>query len=190
MQNSPATAGQQPSINQLWLAEVSLPDGRVVHFRHVQPDDQPQIEDAIRSASRETLLHRFFSPIRRVSPERLRKMLTIDRAQEACIVGVVEENGGVRIVCGARYVRQPKPRAAEIALTVHDHFQRRGLGTFLLKRLIRLGRSDGIRWFEAYVMSSNVAMLRLLQNVVPAGASWHEAGDVHRIVIDLEGLDT
>jgi RimJ/RimL family protein N-acetyltransferase len=172
-----------------WLAELRLADGRVVYFRHVRPDDETFINAAIRTASRETLLHRFFSPIRNVSPDLLRRLLAIDRVKEACIVGLVAENDTTRIICGARYVRLPKPAAAEIAFTVHDDFQRRGLGTFLLKLLLRLARHDGIRWFEADVMVSNVGMLRLLRRGAPPPARKHCAGDVYHLEMDLGTLN-
>lgn len=172
-----------------WLAEMRLADGRVVYFRHVRPDDEAFISAAIRTASRETLLHRFFSPIRTVSPDLLRRLLAIDRVNEACIVGLVAEQDATRIICGARYVRLPKPAAAEIAFTVHDDFQRRGLGTFLLKLLLRLARQEGIRWFEADVMVSNVGMLRLLRRAAPPPARKHCEGDVYHLEMDLGTLN-
>lgn len=73
-----------------WLAARTLANGTVVRFRYVRPEDEPLISDAIRTASRETLLHRFFSPIRSVAPELLRQMLALDAAREKCIVGVTE----------------------------------------------------------------------------------------------------
>lgn len=169
-----------------WLAELPLTGGPVVRFRHVRPDDEPFIAEAIRTASRETLLHRFFSPIRSVSPDVLRRMLAIDRATETCIVGAVTTNETVRIICGARYVKL-RADAAEIALTVHDDFQRRGLGSFLVRLLARLARAEGIRCFEAEVLASNHKMLKLFKNVAPR-SSGHWTGDVYHIVIDLQTL--
>jgi len=170
-----------------WLAELPLADGTVVRFRHVRPDDEPFIAEGIRTASRETLLHRFFSPIRSVPPKLLRQMLSIDRAKETCVVGVVTEPETVRIVCGARYVKL-KRDTAEIALTVHDNYQRRGLGAFMMKLLARLARSEGIRWFEAEVMASNHKMLKLFKKVAPDRPARNWTGDLYHIVIDLQTL--
>src|ERR1043166_1138509 len=167
-----------------WVAELPLAGGPVVRFRHVRPEDEPFIVEAIRTASRETLLHRFFSPMRSVSPDLLRQMLSIERAKEACLVGVVSERGAVQIICGARYVKL-RPGAAEIALIVHDDFQRRGLGAFLLKLLARLAQGGGIRWFEAEVLASNHNMLQLFKKLAPR-ASGHWTGDVYHIVMDVQ----
>jgi acetyltransferase len=171
-----------------WLAELPLTGGPLVRFRHVRPDDQPFITEAIRTASRETLLHRFFSPIRSVSPDMLRQMLSIDRTKETCIVGVAEESGDARIVCGARYVKLPRAEAAEFAITVHDDFQRRGLGTFLLRLLAGLARAEGIRQFEADVMDSNQKMMNLFRKATTSRRGWQRMGDIHHVVLELSPL--
>lgn len=164
-----------------WLAERPLAHGLLVRFRHVRPEDEPFLSEAIRTSSRETLLHRFFSPIRSVSPDQLRRMLAIDRTKEVCVVGVVQTKGATRIICGARYVRLPRPHAAEIAVTVHDDFQRHGLGTFLLRLLARLAVVDGIRWFEADVMNSNRKMLNLFGKLAPNHSRSRGMGDVTHV---------
>ena len=63
----------------------------------------------------------------------------------------------------ARYVRDTDdPRAAEIAVTIADDWQGRGLGTELLARLSDRARQAGIGRFTATVSADNVAMTRLL----------------------------
>ncbi len=168
-----------------WLADFVLPDGGIVRFRHVRPEDQPFITDAIRTASRETLLHRFFSPIRSVSPDTMRRMLSIDRSKELCVVGVTEQAAVTRIICGVRYVRTGEPGVAEVAITVHDDFQHFGLGGFLLKLLARLARSEGIRRFEADVLASNEKMLKLFDKAALGRTERRRLGDVYHVVIDL-----
>ena len=66
----------------------------------------------------------------------------------------------------ARYVRDAHdPHAAEIALTIVDDWQGRGLGTELLAQLTGRARSAGIRRFTALVATGNVATTALLDNV-------------------------
>ena len=63
----------------------------------------------------------------------------------------------------ARYIRDADdPRAAEIAVTIADDWQGRGLGTELLARLSDRARQAGIGRFTATVSADNVAMPRLL----------------------------
>jgi len=71
--------------------------------------------------------------------------------------------GGVGI---ARYVRDREdPYAAEIAVTVIDGWQGRGLGTELLARLSERACQEGIRRFTAAVAADNAAMTGLLRNL-------------------------
>jgi RimJ/RimL family protein N-acetyltransferase len=184
-EKSARTPDEPPS-----LAELSLAGGPVIRFRHVCPEDESLITEAIRTASRQTLLHRFFSPIRSVSPDQLRRMLAIDRANEVCIVGVITEHNVTRIICGGRYVRLSKPAAAEIAITVHDEFQYRGLGTFLLRLLARLAVTDGIRTFEADVMSSNRKMSNLFRKLAPNLTAARRMGDVIHFVFNVSEVTT
>lgn len=178
-------APPSPSTTPPWLAERTLADGTVVRFRPVRPEDEPLISEAIHSSSRETLLHRFFSPIRSVPRELLRQMLALDATREKCIVGVVTTPDRTRIVCGARYVRLATPRTAEIAITVHDDFQHRGLGTLLLQLLTTVALHDGIGRFEADVMCSNLKMLRLLRKLFPFCRSQRQMGDVMHVTAEL-----
>ena len=161
------------------MVTFQLASGEQIRFRSVDPEDQPMVAEAIRTASRETLLHRFFTPLRGLAPEELRRMLTIDPAREACIVGEQTTEAGKRIVCGARYVRLTDPLVAEIALTVHDEFQGQGIGEFMLGHLIQLGRTDGIRTFAADVLATNTPMLGLLQKFAPQRRSSYNQGVCH-----------
>lgn len=178
MDNAETKSGTPGPDDSGWCAECPLDDGRLVRFRHVRPEDEPLVTEAIRTSSRETLLHRFFSPIRSVSAEQLREMLDIDRAKQTCIVGLITEPDRPRLICGARYVRLERSHTAEIAITVHDEFQHRGLGTFLIQLLARLAMAEGIGWFEAYVMNSNDKMLNLFTKLAPNHVRRREPGDI------------
>ena len=70
--------------------------------------------------------------------------------------------GGVGI---ARYIRdRGDPHTAEIAVTIVDDWQGRGLGTELLARLSDRACQEGIRRFTALVAADNAAMAGLLRN--------------------------
>jgi acetyltransferase len=170
-------------------ATMTLPNGTELRFRPVRPDDEAAIADSIRTASRETMMHRFFTPLRGLPPDQLRRMITIDPAMEACLVGELDENGRHRVVCGARYVRLADRATAEIAVTVHDDFQQLGIGAALLRHLTALARADGIRSFVADVLPSNTGMLRLLRNVLPQHHKFIQAG-VYHVECELNPPDT
>jgi len=162
-----------------WVATFELPDRSVVRFRAVKPDDDVMIAEAIRTASRETMLHRFFTPIRELAAPELRRFLTVDPEKEACLVGVLEDTQGARLVCGIRYVRLIPGTSAEVALTVHDDFQGLGLGTFMLRLLMKMARRSGILQFQADVLATNAAMIHVLRKVAATLRQDFEAGVYH-----------
>ena len=162
----------------------NLANGEQIRFRSVSPDDESMVAEAFNTASQETLLHRFFTPLRRLSSEQVRPLVMIDPLREVCLVGELTVETGKRIVCGARYVRLTDPLMAEIALTVHDDYQGQGVGGFILRQLIRLGRDNGIRIFAADVLATNARMLRLLEKLAPQRRSTLSGG-VCRIEFDL-----
>ncbi len=77
-------------------------------------------------------------------------------------LGALDDADG-RGVGVARYVRDADdPQAAEIAVTVVDDWQGKGLGTELLARLSDRARQEGIRRFTGTVSADNVAMASVL----------------------------
>ena len=71
--------------------------------------------------------------------------------------------------CGvgiARFVRaKDDPRSADVAITVVDEWQGRGLGTELMRRLAQRALEEGIRYFRALVSADNVAAVALLRRM-------------------------
>jgi len=66
----------------------------------------------------------------------------------------------------ARYVRDADdPQTAEIAVTIIDDWQGRGLGTELVAQLSERARAEGIRRFTAPVAAGNPATAGLPRNV-------------------------
>ena len=88
----------------------------------------------------------------------------VDHHDHEALGALDQANGrGVGI---ARYVRDASdPQAAEIAVTIVDDWQGRGLGAELLSQLADRARQEGIRRFTALVTAGNTAMTRLLRNI-------------------------
>ena len=84
----------------------------------------------------------------------------------------------------ARYVRhRDDPHTAEIAVTIVDDWQGRGLGTELLTRLSDRACQEGIRRFTAAVAADNAAMAGLLRNF--GGEQVRREFGTHEYEIDL-----
>jgi ribosomal protein S18 acetylase RimI-like enzyme len=64
----------------------------------------------------------------------------------------------------ARFVRTG-PRNAEVAVTVVDDWQGRGLGTVLLELLAERAREEAIEAFSALTLTTNTEMIDLLRSL-------------------------
>ena len=142
---------------------VMLRDRSAVLIRQVQPSDAPLLADGFARLSAHSRQMRFLRRKDELSTAELRYFTDVDHHDHEAL-GALDPGGrGVGI---ARYVRDAQdPHAAEIALTIVDDWQGRGLGTELLAQLTGRARSAGIRRFTALVATGNVATTALLDNV-------------------------
>jgi RimJ/RimL family protein N-acetyltransferase len=153
-----------------------------IEIRAIRPRDKPRIVDAFAALEPETVYRRFLFHKAALSEEELRRLTEADGVREAALVAAVEAGDGERIVGLGRYVGDG--RAAEIAFTVAEDYQGRGIATRLLRDLARIARRNGIRQFEADVQAGNASMLSVLRHAGLRVAERAEDGVVH-LTLDL-----
>jgi RimJ/RimL family protein N-acetyltransferase len=143
---------------------VVLRDGSAVLIRPVRRADAALLADGFARLSTRSRRLRFLLPKKELSSAELGYFTDVDHHDHEALGALDHADGrGVGI---ARYVRDAAdPQAAEIAVTVIDDWQGRGLGTELVAQLSERARSEGIRRFTALVAADNPAMARLLRNV-------------------------
>lgn len=138
-------------------ADVVLKDGSTVHVRPIRPGDRPGLLRMFRGLSPESLGMRFFAG---VSDELLAR--AVERFLDVDYVlrfGLVATTGAAQDLIGHACYIMTGPGRAEVAFTVSDAFQGRGLGTILLGHLAEIGEANGIREFEADVLPENHRMI-------------------------------
>jgi RimJ/RimL family protein N-acetyltransferase len=136
----------------------------MVLIRQVQSTDVPLLADGFTRLSPRSRRMRFLTRKDKLSAAELRYLTDVDHRDHEALGALSHVDGrGVGI---ARYARDADdPQAAEIAVTVVDDWQGRGLGTELLAQLSDRACSEGIRRFTALVAADNVAMAGLLRNM-------------------------
>ena len=133
-------------------------DGTQINFRPIHPTDEPRMRDLFYALSQQTMYYRFMS-FRRVVPRReIQEFVYIDHRNDVTVVATLPEAHGEEIIAVGSYYLDPKSNMAEVAFVVHDKWQNRGIGTSMLRYLIRIARRNGIRGFTAEVLTDNKAM--------------------------------
>jgi RimJ/RimL family protein N-acetyltransferase len=143
---------------------VVLRDGSAVLIRPVQRTDAPLLADGFTRLSARSRWMRFLTTKKQLSAGELRYLTDLDHHDHEAL-GAVDHRGGLGVGI-ARYVRDAADsRAAEIAVTVVDDWQGRGLGTALLAQLSDRARQEGIHRFTALASADNTAVAALLRNM-------------------------
>ncbi len=145
-------------------APIALRDGSRVLIRRLRDSDSELLLRGFRRLSPESRYRRFLAPTPDLSERTVRYLVEIDHRNHEALIAVDEQcNEGVGV---ARYVRDPaRPDAAEVAVTVVDDWQGRGLGTLLLEAITMRAREEGIDTFTALMLVENRQMMDLLQRL-------------------------
>ena len=151
-----------PDYPKQWESDVVLSDGGTVRVRPVRADDEPGVLALYERLSDESVYLRFFSPVPRPTAVQLERLTSIDYRDRMVLVAQLADE----IVAIARYDRCADDEA-EVAFTVDDDQQGRGLATLLLEHLAVVARGNGIHVFLADTLADNMKMLNVF-----ATAGW------------------
>jgi GNAT superfamily N-acetyltransferase len=150
-----------------------------VRLRVLDPSDRDAVEEGFRSLSAATIRARFLGIVK-MSPRLLSWVDELD-GRERIAVGASHALTGAPLGL-ARCVRDRRdPTRADVAVTVLDRWQGRGVGTALMAELVSRAAAVGVTTFDATVFADNRAARRLA-----AGAGEARAGSTRRGVTSLE----
>ncbi len=161
-----------------WFETV---DGIGLSARPIAADDKDALVDAFRHLSQETVYKRFLAPVKRLTESKLAYLTELDHSDHEALVAVTE---ACEIVGVARYVREPGKAEAEVAVTVRDEWQGRGVGTALLGRLAARASKNGVERFTGVCLATNREMIQLFDEIDPA-ARHHSNGETTVVEVTL-----
>ncbi|MBI4249670.1 MAG: GNAT family N-acetyltransferase [Elusimicrobia bacterium] len=153
--------------------------GERVQIRPIKTADERALRDLFYSHSPETIYLRYGIPLKHLSRRQIQDFVTLDYEQTMAIAAFLPEGASAKMLGVARYYLDPSTRMAEMALTVHDRYQGKGLGRFLFKHLERMARAKGVRGFTAQILMRNSRMLSLFGSMSRRIKSRVEDGICH-----------
>ena len=144
---------------------VQLRDGTPAMIWALSPDDGRGLKERYAQLSPESKYNRFLTSVRELSDRTVRLLVDdVDGVEHVALVLVVfpadahERTAGIgRII---RYRDQPD--AADVAVTVEDEWQGRGVATALMRELVTR-RPPGVQRLQTHVAAGNPASLAMLR---------------------------
>jgi RimJ/RimL family protein N-acetyltransferase len=153
------TAGQLASFDRT----ITLATGQRIRLRPISPEDEPRLIALYERLSRRTVYQRFFTVMRRLPPDWVHFLANVDYHRRFALVAEDAAAAVPTLVAVARY--EPvagEDDVVELAFVVQDAWQGRGLGSLLVRELLRAAELNGFVRYRAYVLGDNRRMLTLL----------------------------
>ena len=142
---------------------VQLRDGTPIEIRPISGSDKEALAAAFERLSPESRYRRFFRPLKRLTATDLRYLTEVDHRDHEALVAIGPDGDLIGV---ARYIRSEEdPASAEVAVTVADDWQSRGVATLLLERLVERARAEGIGHFLALVLGENRDAVELFRQL-------------------------
>ena len=143
-----------------YTARELLRDGSQIEIRALRREDEADMLAAIGKTSAQSLQRRFFVMKRHFSDKERAFFMDIDFKNHVAIVALAEEAGRKVIVGGGRYIVF-EPGRAEMAFVVIDAWQGRGIGSILMRHLVKFASDAGLQELTAEVLPENAAMIKV-----------------------------
>jgi acetyltransferase len=153
------------------VASWTASDGTTLLLRPIRPEDEPLLVAFHGTLSERTVALRYFHAMKlstRVAHERLTRICFVDYDREMVLVAErnnPEVDGGREILGVGRLSKIRSTGDAEFALLISDNFQKRGLGSALLRRLIAIARDEGIHRIVGLILPENLGMRRVCEKL-------------------------
>jgi RimJ/RimL family protein N-acetyltransferase len=142
---------------------LRLADGTDIALRPLHPGDGALLAAGFERLSNRSRYRRFLTPMPRLTGSMLTFLTSVDGFNHRAWGAVVDEPGGPVGAAVVRWVRgRNDPAVADVAVTVIDDYQGRGLGGLLLDVAVLDAFACGVERFEGVVLGENIASRRML----------------------------
>jgi len=162
------SAAERPAKSESKLAaglvsRFTMKDGTVVSLRPIHPSDEPLMAQFHQTLSGRSVYMRYFRSLSlesRLAHDRLVRICQVDGEREvALVVNCTNKRTGQQQILGVgRLIKLGAQNEGEVAILVSDQYQKQGLGTELLRRLIQIANDRKLQRVSGELLRDNLAM--------------------------------
>jgi acetyltransferase len=142
------------------VEHCTIGDERLI-VRPIRPDDAERHVAFFKRLAPEDVHYRFFSAMRELSPEQLRKLTSPDYVTQMAIIAARE--GSNDTVGVARIAIDASGRQGEFAIAVQPDAKGKGIASHLMRRIMAWARARGVREVVGEVLADNRPMLAFVR---------------------------
>ncbi len=152
-----------------YIEKWTMKNGTEAVIRPIRPEDEPLMAAFHQTISERSVMLRYFYPMalsQRIEHERLSRISFIDYDREMALVAEVKGRRGTdEIIAAGRLIKLYGGEDAEFTVLVSDAYQGYGLGSEMLRRLVDIGKQEGVKHIYGNIVGENVNMLRVVERL-------------------------
>jgi GNAT superfamily N-acetyltransferase len=157
--------------------------GETVTIRPIRRTDVDMERDFILHLTPESKHFRFLGGVSELSPEELKSLCDVDGNHTMAFVATVRRADHDVEIGVSRYAQDSQADVREIAVTVADEWQHKGLGLLLMRHLIEAAKTNGVRRLYSIDLATNTAMAALAREL--GMKSLRDPSDSNQIIYSL-----
>lgn len=152
-----------------YIENWTMKNGTEAVIRPIRPEDEPLMAKFHETISERSVMLRYFYPMalsQRIEHERLSRISFIDYDREMALVAEIQGRHGTNeIIAAGRLIKLYGGTDAEFTVLVSDAYQGYGLGTEILRRLVEIGKQEGVTRIYGNIVGANSNMLRVTEQL-------------------------
>lgn len=177
---------RRESLPQRWQERLLLDDGRELWLRPISPLDAEPLREGFSLLTPEEVRLRFLHPLKELTPEMAHRLTNLDPQCEFALVAAEPLPAGEALVGAVvRASIDTGHNSADFAILVSRFLAGQGLGSLLMKRVIRWARLKRLDELHGDVLEENTAMLKLAQYLGFEREIVQDEPGIRRVRLDL-----
>ncbi len=157
--------------------------GETVTIRPIRLTDIAMESEFIHRLSAEAKHFRFLAGVRELPAQELAHLCDVDLKHSMAFVATVRQDGREVEIGVSRYAPNSHFDVREVAVTVADEWQDKGLSASLMHQLIQTAKTQGIKQLFSVNLSNDTAMSALAKEL--GMSSIRDPNDPHQTIHSL-----